>query len=123
VVLVHDAARCLAPPALIASVAAAVRAGHVAVVPAVPVTDTVRSLDGGPVDRSRLRSVQTPQGFSRDVLVAAHASADDDDATDDASLVERLGVPVHLVDGDRLAFKVTTALDLKLVAAALEEAS
>jgi 2-C-methyl-D-erythritol 4-phosphate cytidylyltransferase len=124
-VLVHDAARCLAPTALIRAVVDAVRAGHPAVVPAVPVTDTIRSLDGGVVDRSRLRAVQTPQGFARDVLVRAHeraASHADDEtqaATDDAGLVEGLGVAVHLVPGDPMAFKVTTPLDLMLAEALL----
>ena len=125
VVLVHDAARCLAPKGLVREVVEAVRAGHPVVVPAVPVTDTIRSLDGGVVDRGRLRAVQTPQGFARDVLVRAHErtarGADDETqaATDDAGLVERLGVAVHLVPGDPTAFKVTTPLDLKLADAVL----
>lgn len=120
VVLVHDAARCLAPPNLFTRVTDAVRSGSVGVVPALPVTDTIRSVDDGIVDRSRLRAVQTPQGFRHDVLVAAHSAAaqqaDDEStaATDDAGLVERLGETVALVDGDPLAFKITTALDLVL---------
>ena len=128
VVLVHDAARCLAPPTLIDDVAAAVRAGHAAVVPGVPVTDTVRSLDGTPVDRSRLRAVQTPQGFDRRTLERAHALAADlaDDeasaATDDATLVERAGADVHVIPGHPEAFKVTTPLDLVLAAAVLARA-
>lgn len=125
VVLVHDAARCFAPPELFARVAAAVDGDVRAVVPAVQVTDTVRALDGGVVDRSRLRAVQTPQGFDREVLVRAHeqaAAAATDEATaatDDAGLVERLGVTVHLVEGDPLAFKVTTPQDLLLAEAVL----
>jgi 2-C-methyl-D-erythritol 4-phosphate cytidylyltransferase len=123
VVLVHDSARCLAPPALIASVAAAVRAGHPAVVPGLPVVDTLRSMDGGVVDRSRLRAVQTPQGFARDVLEAAHLSAPDADATDDAGLVERTGVAVHVVPGHPEAFKITKPLDMLLARALLSDAS
>jgi 2-C-methyl-D-erythritol 4-phosphate cytidylyltransferase len=125
VVLVHDAARCLAPPSLVAAVAAAVRDGAVAVVPGVPVADTIRSLDGQRVDRSRLRAVQTPQGFARTVLERAHAlaagSADDETlaATDDAGLVEALGEPVLVVPGAPEAFKITTPLDLLLAAAVL----
>lgn len=125
VVLVHDAARCLAPPSLVAAVAAAVRAGHVAVVPGVPVTDTVRSLDGQVVDRARLRAVQTPQGFSRQVLerahelAAAHAHDEALAAPDDAGLVEQAGGTVHVVPGSPDAFKVTTPLDLVLAEAVL----
>lgn len=120
VVLVHDAARCLAPPGLFARVTAAVRAGSDAVVPALAVTDTIRAVDDGIVDRARLRAVQTPQGFRRDVLLSAHAEAaaqaDDEStaATDDAGLVERHGGTVVLVDGDPLAFKITTPFDLVL---------
>ncbi|HYN94382.1 MAG TPA: 2-C-methyl-D-erythritol 4-phosphate cytidylyltransferase [Pilimelia sp.] len=120
IVLVHDAARALAPPQLIESVAAAVRAGRPAVVPVLPVTDTVKEVgaDGtvvGTVDRARLRAVQTPQGFSRDVLVRAHAAAADA-LTDDAGLVEQLGVPVHTVPGSPDAMKITTSFDLAVAA-------
>lgn len=123
VVLVHDAARCLAPSRLVAAVERAVRAGYEAVVPGVPVADTLRSLDGGAVDRGRLRAVQTPQGFHRGVLERAHAlaaaHADDESlaATDDAGLVERAGGHVHVIDGAPEAFKVTTPVDLLLAEA------
>lgn len=114
-VLVHDAARCLTPPALFASVVAALRAGAVAVVPGLPVADTLKRVDdAGRVldtpDRSVLRAVQTPQGFSAEVLRRAHASGGD--ATDDAGLVEALGEPVIVVPGDPLALKITTRFDL-----------
>ena len=128
VVLVHDAARCLAPVSLIQDVAAAVRAGHEAVVPGLPVTDTIRSVDGTPVDRYRLRAVQTPQGFGRRTLERAHALAAElaDDtapaATDDATLVERAGGAVHVIPGHAEAFKVTTPLDLLLATAVLAQA-
>jgi 2-C-methyl-D-erythritol 4-phosphate cytidylyltransferase len=67
----------------------------------------------GTVDRSGLRAVQTPQGFRRDVLVAAHAAAVDEH-TDDAGMAEKLGVRVHTVDGEELALKITRPLDLAL---------
>jgi 2-C-methyl-D-erythritol 4-phosphate cytidylyltransferase len=116
VVLVHDAARCLTPSAVFARVVEAVEAGAVAVVPGTPVVDTVKQVDAsGRVvatpDRASLRAVQTPQGFRRDVLARAHAVSSE--ATDDAGLVERLGEPVLVVEGDRLAFKVTTPEDLE----------
>ncbi len=119
VVLVHDAARAFAPPELIRSVIAACRAGAPAVIPVLPVADTIRTtLDdgslGAPVDRDRLRIVQTPQGFSADVLRRAHVAAAGAGliATDDAALVEALGVAVTAVPGDRDAFKITTPSDL-----------
>lgn len=115
VVLVHDAARCLTPAEPIRRVVDAVRAGEVAVVPVLPVIDTVKQVDGdgyvvGTPDRAALRAVQTPQGFAPDILLAAYDSAGDA-ATDDAGLVERLGQRVATVDGDARAFKITTAED------------
>ena len=130
VVLVHDAARPLAPSELADAVSAAVRAGADAVVPGIPVADTVKQVDTAgrverTLDRAQLRAVQTPQGFSREVLVAAHqAAADDasdesDAATDDAGLVERIGRTVLVVGGAEEAFKVTRPIDLVLAEAVL----
>lgn len=120
VVLVHDAARCLVPVAVVAAVIDAVLAGAPAVVPGLPVVDTIRALDpaGGShtVDRAALRAVQTPQGFAIEDLRRAHATGDPG-ATDDAGMVEALGLPVALVPGHPRAFKVTTALDLVLAEA------
>jgi 2-C-methyl-D-erythritol 4-phosphate cytidylyltransferase len=116
VVLVHDGARPLADTALFSRVIAAVRAGADAVVPVVPVVDTIRSLDGGAVDRSRLVAVQTPQGFRAEALRAAHRGGGE--ATDDATLVEAIGGKVVLVDGDRRNLKITEPDDL-VVARAL----
>jgi 2-C-methyl-D-erythritol 4-phosphate cytidylyltransferase len=127
VVLVHDAARPLTPPGLIASVVEAVRAGHPAVVPVLPLADTVKQVSGGhvesTVDRSVLRAVQTPQGFTLDALRAAYAqSGVDAVATDDAGLVERIGGTVHTIPGDPAAFKVTTPWDLRIAELLLEKA-
>ncbi len=178
-VLVHDAARCLTPPEMIARVVAAVEAGHNAVIPALPVTDTLKEVgprtqaglreEVGPhtesdllkevgsrtegtvrqtpasgaalehtsseateasvvsvrpvvatPDRSRFASVQTPQGFTWQTLRRAHecagerANSEQTAATDDAGLVEAMGEPVVVVDGDALALKITTAVDLAL---------
>jgi 2-C-methyl-D-erythritol 4-phosphate cytidylyltransferase len=123
IVLVHDAARALTPPELIESVAAAVRTGRPAVIPVLPVVDTVKEVGPGEVvlgtvDRSVLRTVQTPQGFRRDVLAAAHAAATDP-LTDDAGLLEKAGVPVTCVPGSDLAMKITRPLDLILAEALL----
>lgn len=118
VVLVHDAARPLASPDLFRRVVAAVRAGADAVVPAVPVIDTIRELDGGTLDRDRLRAVQTPQGFAATVLRSAYRRGGE--ATDDASLVEASGGTVVLIKGERANLKITEPIDLD-VAAALAE--
>jgi 2-C-methyl-D-erythritol 4-phosphate cytidylyltransferase len=148
VVLVHDAARCLAPPSLVARVVEAVRAGHPAVVPGLPVADTVKLVgdtgsddtgaDAEPVretvDRGQLRVAQTPQGFDRATLDAAHAAARAETAQVLAPVVERFGAaaataalaPVYtddaemaelvtevvVVPGDALAFKITGPQDL-----------
>jgi 2-C-methyl-D-erythritol 4-phosphate cytidylyltransferase len=115
VVLVHDAARPLASAELFRAVIDAVSGGADAAVPAVPVVDTLRRRDGGPVDRADLVAVQTPQGFRVSVLRAAHAG--EPDATDDASLVEAAGGRVVLVSGEQTNMKITTATDLALAAA------
>lgn len=125
VVLVHDAARPLVPADLVTAVASAVRAGHGAVVPGLAVVDTIKRVDDNDeveatVDRATLRAIQTPQGFTREILQRAHAEADlDAVATDDAGLVERIGVPVHVVPGHEEAFKVTRPFDLVVAEAVL----
>ena len=116
VVVVHDAARPLAPVALFESVVAAVTAGADGAVPGLPVTDTVKRVHAGAVvatlDRSELVTVQTPQAFAASVLRAAHASGGDD--TDDAALVEAAGGRVVVVPGDAVNAKLTTRHDLEL---------
>ncbi|MBO3100761.1 2-C-methyl-D-erythritol 4-phosphate cytidylyltransferase [Cellulomonas fengjieae] len=130
VVLVHDAARPLAPASLVARVIDAVRDGHPAVVPGVPVTDTIkrvaphRGVTVEPVletvPRTVLRAIQTPQGFTTELLLRAHAHGAEDahdealSASDDAGLVERLGEPVWVVAGDARAAKITTLRDLQV---------
>lgn len=177
IVLVHDAARALTPPDVFRRVVSAVRAGAEAVVPVLPMTDTVRRAETrraetplaetpqaktprtatprtatpradadsrqvvvdsgaefdqnlptvevlhGDLDRSILRRVQTPQGFTARTLRRAHDRYEDDlaaagpgavVATDDAGLVEHLGVDVVAVDGDEEALKITYPLDLVL---------
>jgi 2-C-methyl-D-erythritol 4-phosphate cytidylyltransferase len=123
IVLVHDAARALAPASLFSRLVHEVRSGHPAVIPGIPVADTIKAVDAsGRVvatpDRATLRAIQTPQAFLREVLEHAHAGADGG-ATDDAALVERAGGHVRVVDGDPLAFKVTTAADLAAAERAL----
>lgn len=125
VVLVHDAARPLVPTSLVDAVASAVRAGADAVVPGLPVADTVKSVDRGErvtgtLDRGSLRAIQTPQGFRRHVLTDAHAAADPGaPATDDAGLVEALGGSVLVIPGHEEAFKVTRPFDLVVAEAVL----
>ena len=114
---IHDAARALAPPALFQRGLHAARTSGVAI-PAVPLKDTIKRIAGGRVVDTPVRAqhvaVQTPQVFHRDVLLRALALTDDD-VTDEAALAEQLGVAVAVFEGDEMAFKVTTPLDLALV--------
>jgi 2-C-methyl-D-erythritol 4-phosphate cytidylyltransferase/2-C-methyl-D-erythritol 2,4-cyclodiphosphate synthase len=114
-VLVHDAARALASSDLARRVVDALAAGEVAVIPAIPVTDTIKSITReGYVsltpDRTFLRAVQTPQGFTRSILMRAHARGEE--ATDDAALVESLSERVKVIEGEARAMKITTVQDL-----------
>ncbi|HSO96773.1 MAG TPA: 2-C-methyl-D-erythritol 4-phosphate cytidylyltransferase [Acidimicrobiia bacterium] len=122
VIVVHDAARPLATPELFRAVIAAVDAGADAAIPAVPIADTVKRVDGDRVldtlPRENLVAVQTPQAFRAETLRAAHRDAGD--ATDDAALVEGAGGTVRTVAGDPRNRKVTTTSDLVVVAALLD---
>lgn len=127
-VLVHDVARPLVTEAVVRRVLVRLHGGDAdAVVPAVPIADTVKRIDGesvvGTVDRSRLVAIQTPQGFRSDSLLAAHRSVPDLDATDDAGLVEHAGGRVVVVDGDPDNFKITWPGDLARAEATLEARS
>ena len=116
VVIVHDAARPVPVAAVWGRVLDAVAAGADAAVPVVPVTDTLREIGAGTVDRGRFVAVQTPQAFRAAALRAAHQA--EPEGSDDASLVEAAGGRVVLVDGDPTNVKVTSPTDL-LVAEAL----
>nr|WP_212754275.1 IspD/TarI family cytidylyltransferase [Brevibacterium luteolum] len=138
-VLVHDAARCLTPPEVFTRVTDALGAGAQAVVPVLPVTDTIKRVETlrspcaaagderviGDIDREQLRRVQTPQGFAVEVLEEAHAlqARDPITATDDAMLAERLGHDVRAVAGDERALKITHPLDMRIAELLLEDAT
>lgn len=129
-VLIHDAARPLTPTTVVARVVEGLEAGMPAVIPALPVTDTVKivapaptaramELVVGAADRATLRAVQTPQGFHWGLIRRAHHLTEDTHAatptvTDDAALVEALGEPVYLCEGSELSLKVTTPFDLEI---------
>ena len=115
--LVHDAARALASADLASRVLGELRGGESAVVPVIQVVDTIKEIDrDGYVrntpDRSALKAVQTPQGFALDVLKRAHAASED--ATDDAALVEALGIKVKTITGEARAMKVTNPEDIAI---------
>ena len=123
-VVVHDAARPLATPAIFAAcLDAAARAGGA--IAAIAVSDTLkRAADDGiaiaaTVARTGLWQAQTPQAFRRELLVAAHRRSVEHKiaATDDADLVERTGVRVELVEGSTANIKITTPSDLAIVEA------
>ena len=131
--LVHDGARALVTTGLAARVLSAARV-HGAAIPGLPITDTVKRVQAGEagsdigervidtIDRAPLRAIQTPQAFRGDILRRAHAEgvrfegtgAVGNDATDDASMVERLGLPVVVVAGEPTNIKVTTPADLTI---------
>lgn len=116
-VLVHDAARALASSDLASRVRDAVVAGESAVIPTLSVVDTIKEVgrDGyvrATLDRSSLAIVQTPQGFDKSVLLRAHEASED--ATDDAALVEALGINVKTIAGEARAMKITTPEDISI---------
>ena len=122
-VLVHDAVRPMVPADVVERVILGVDEGYPAVAPAVLVTDSIRLLgsDGttSPVDRTRLRSIQTPQGFPLDVILSSHErlAASGLEFTDDVTCAEHTGHPVTLVEGSRLAMKITEPMDLTVARA------
>lgn len=131
-VLIHDAARCFTPASLIDRVITDVKAGNPAVIPGLPVTDTIKEVGPGELapivatpDRRKLRSIQTPQGFQWETLWAAHSKfyleGDNEEtaATDDGVMVERLGVSAVVCKGDKRAHKITTFDDIKYAEALL----
>jgi len=125
VVLVHDAARPLVPIKVAQDVVAAIRNGAMAVIPVLPLVDTIKRVNNQgiaieTVDRNQLRRVQTPQGFDRATLDLAH----EDPAvvaTDDAGLMDALGIVVETVAGDERAIKITTMADVRYALSLLED--
>ncbi len=121
VVLIHDGVRPFFPPQLIGSVITGAQAGGCIV--AVPVKDTIKEVDQGRIvgtpPRGSLWQAQTPQAFPFAIIREAHAKAFKEGfrATDDASLVERLGYPVGVVQGSYRNFKITTPEDLVMARA------
>ncbi len=116
-VLVHDAARALATVNLAMRVIDSLRAGEKAVIPGLEVSDTIKRVNANNYatktpTRSKLRAIQTPQGFARKVLIKAHSSSND--LTDDAGLVEERGVEVKVIPGEERAMKITTKQDLAI---------
>lgn len=128
-VLIHDGARCLVEPELLARCATAVQAGR-AVIAATPVTDTIKQVaDDGTIlatpERSTLWAAQTPQGFPVQQLRDAHARAGREgwQVTDDAALFERLGLAVQVLEAPASNIKLTTPFDLTIAAAVLSPRS
>lgn len=125
IVVVHDAVRPLADVALFDAVVGAVRSGAAGAIPTLPVSDTLKRVEGdrvrSTVDREGLVTVQTPQAFDASTLRRAHHGGGE--ATDDAALLEQLGVSVCTVVGDPRNVKVTRPEDLELAAALLRARS
>lgn len=127
IVLVHDIARPLTPADLFRDVLHAVRERQASVVPVLPVADTIKRIDDSnliveTVDRSRLVSSQTPQGFLRNELEVAYATAPGH-MTDDAAVVQASGLPVTTIEGSAQAHKLTTQADAELLQWMLDPAN
>jgi 2-C-methyl-D-erythritol 4-phosphate cytidylyltransferase len=125
IVLIHDGSRCLVTPDLIGRVVEAARGGVDGVIPALPVSDTIKVAENGSVshtlDRARLHAAQTPQAFRLGLLHRIYAAPEEDlrAATDDASLVEDAGGRVVMVAGEKTNIKLTSPEDLVLAEAIL----
>jgi 2-C-methyl-D-erythritol 4-phosphate cytidylyltransferase len=125
IVLIHDGSRCLVTPDLIGRVVEAARGGVDGVIPALPVSDTIKVAKNGSVshtlDRARLHAAQTPQAFRLGLLHRIYAAPEEDlrAATDDASLVEDAGGRVVMVAGEKTNIKLTSPEDLVLAEAIL----
>jgi 2-C-methyl-D-erythritol 4-phosphate cytidylyltransferase len=127
IVLVHDAARPLVPVEVTQNVVAAIRGGAKAAIPVLPLVDTIKRVNNNgiaieTVDRNQLRRVQTPQGFDRATLDLAYQNPEVV-ATDDAGLMDALGIPVVTVAGDERSLKITTMADVKHALSLLEATS
>ncbi len=123
IVFVHDGVRCLLTPDLIRRCYnEACEFGNA--IPAVSAVDTIRisTMDGNkPIDRNKIKIIQTPQTFYSDLLKAAFEQEYDDAFTDEASVVERLGVKIHLIEGEVTNIKITQPLDILIADKILEE--
>jgi 2-C-methyl-D-erythritol 4-phosphate cytidylyltransferase len=127
IVLVHDAARPLVPIEVTQNVVAAIRGGAKAAIPVLPLVDTIKRVNNNgiaieTVDRNQLRRVQTPQGFDRATLDLAYQNPEVV-ATDDAGLMDALGIPVVTVAGDERSLKITTMADVQHALSLLEATS
>jgi 2-C-methyl-D-erythritol 4-phosphate cytidylyltransferase len=127
IVLVHDAARPLVPIEVTQNVVAAIRGGAKAAIPVLPLVDTIKRVNNQgiaieTVDRNQLRRVQTPQGFDRATLDLAYRNPEVV-ATDDAGLMDALGIPVVTVAGDERSLKITTMADVQHALSLLEATS
>jgi 2-C-methyl-D-erythritol 4-phosphate cytidylyltransferase len=127
IVLVHDAARPLVPIEVTQNVVAAIRGGAKAAIPVLPLVDTIKRVNNNgiaieTVDRNQLRRVQTPQGFDRTTLDLAYRNPEVV-ATDDAGLMDALGIPVVTVAGDERSLKITTMADVQHALSLLEATS
>jgi len=115
--LIHDAARCLVSKNVISNVIKGLKAGNNAVIPTLPVTDTLKTVSTkcitGTPSREGLHRAQTPQGFQTDLITRAHQASISKSLTDDASVAEEYGVTVHVVDGDEDNIKITHMEDFK----------
>ena len=123
IVFVHDGVRCLLTPDLVRRCyEKAQQLGNA--IPAVPAVDTIRveNFNGNSqIDRNKVRIIQTPQTFYSDIIKAAFEQEYEEEFTDEASVVERLGVKINLVEGEATNIKITQPVDILIAERILEE--
>lgn len=117
-VLIHDAARPFCSPELLQRIVCFLKKGEQAVIPGIPVTDTIKQVTKEKVvtlQRGDLFAVQTPQGFQKDIIIKAHDQAREENflGTDDASLVENYGKKITLISGEEKNLKITNSMDIE----------
>ena len=125
IVFIHDGVRCMVTPSLIRRCYEKAREFGNAI-PAVAAVDTIRLetvMGNEQLDRNKIRIIQTPQTFYSDILKAAYEQEYEDSFTDEATVVERLGVKIHLVEGESSNIKITRPIDVILAERILEERS
>lgn len=123
IVLIHDGVRPLATKELIIKIAH-LTALHKAVIPVVPITDSIRKISGKEnhaVDREHYKAVQTPQGFDIELIKNAYSSAVGKEFTDDAAAIEHLGAKIELTEGEKTNIKITTPEDMVIARSILKK--
>lgn len=123
IVLIHDGVRPLTTPSLINKIVDAT-IKHKAVIPVTPITDSIRKVSGNEnhsVNREEYKAVQTPQGFDIKLIKQAYAATDGKVFTDDAAVLENIGIKIELIEGEKTNIKITTPEDMVIARSILKK--